>query len=318
MSELRQGRLRQGWGYLDNQNLETIEHFLASDEPLTDDQYRCWRGNRRLLHSQEDGVALGDIVFLPNLPEDGQWLVAEVVGTYAYSIDPTVQDLGHILPVKLLNQDAPINPLSKHVCANLRRSFTCRSRFWSLELYREDVSRLLDALQRDEDLTNATEAVQHLRDLQEANRKRIECALRQHFGAAEFEKPVKMLLKSIYGKDAVQHTGGSTEKGADFKCVYVDPLGLEHVIVIQVKMWEGIAADGWPLQQIKQRVKHEENVAAGIVMAMAEEMSDSFRDQLRDLQRDSDLQHVNIDVMLRDSICDLFERYLPDIVLAGE
>ena len=97
--ELKNGRLRQGWGYDATQNLELIRAALQKGEGLTDLQASCWRGNRRLLSSERDGIREKDIIIVPHLPKYGVWSIVRVVGPYRYEIPDTTGDHGHVVPV---------------------------------------------------------------------------------------------------------------------------------------------------------------------------------------------------------------------------
>ena len=63
--ELAHGRLRQGWGWTGEQDLRAIAADSQAGKSLNDAQKSTWRGNRRLLDSEPDGVCQGDIVLLP-------------------------------------------------------------------------------------------------------------------------------------------------------------------------------------------------------------------------------------------------------------
>ena len=69
--ELQAGRLRQGWGLRDEQNLRLIAAARAAGTALNDGQRSTWRGNRRLLDTEPDGVRVGDLVLLPHLARHG-------------------------------------------------------------------------------------------------------------------------------------------------------------------------------------------------------------------------------------------------------
>ena len=58
--ELTAGRLRQGWGYRPDQNLNVISRLRLEGGRLNDHQKVTWRGNRRLLPTERDAVRLGD------------------------------------------------------------------------------------------------------------------------------------------------------------------------------------------------------------------------------------------------------------------
>jgi hypothetical protein len=97
-----------------------------------------------MLADEPDGMQIGDLVLLPHLPSEWRWSVVRITGSYRYSIDPQVGDLGHILPVEVIAADLGDDQLTDEVrsmrafppvCAACvgRRTWTLRS---SLELRR--------------------------------------------------------------------------------------------------------------------------------------------------------------------------------------
>jgi len=67
--ELQQGRLRQGWGYHEDQNLQTVAQLSWQDQKP--DQ-RVTSRQRRMLGGK-DGWQEGDIVLVPNMPKQGMF-----------------------------------------------------------------------------------------------------------------------------------------------------------------------------------------------------------------------------------------------------
>src|SRR3954453_23774824 len=83
-SELHAGRLRQGWGYRPELNLENLAETRRRGGRLAKYQQDAWRGNRRLLPSQPDSMQVGDIVVFLHLPRYGVWSIARVTGSYRF------------------------------------------------------------------------------------------------------------------------------------------------------------------------------------------------------------------------------------------
>ena len=75
LAELSEGRLRQGWGYRAELNLKLLRKKIDSGKKLTDEEAAAWR-NRRLLDTEPDGLKPGDIIILPNILEQGLWVLA--------------------------------------------------------------------------------------------------------------------------------------------------------------------------------------------------------------------------------------------------
>ncbi len=136
--ELQAGRLRQGWGYRPELDLENLARLGHRGVKLAKYQHDAWRGNRRLLPTEPDSMQVGDIVVFLHLPEYGRWPIARVTGGYRFEISHEqnavdgTPDYGHIRPVELLTGDRPIDAQSDDVSEDLRRAMRPRIRMWSL------------------------------------------------------------------------------------------------------------------------------------------------------------------------------------------
>jgi hypothetical protein len=143
--ELSAGRLRQGWGYRDDQDLHVIARIRASGGRLSDHQRVTWRGNRRLVPTERDAVRSGDMIVLPHLPSYGLWTIVRVTGDYRYSIDDGRNsgghpDFGHVLPVVILTH--PIPWRDPAVPDNFKYAMRNQIRMWTLDPYGDDVEQL--------------------------------------------------------------------------------------------------------------------------------------------------------------------------------
>lgn len=102
-AEATKGRLRQGWGWDDSQNLDVIAEAVRRGRDLNDEQ-RVARRARRMRTSEPDGMRLNDLILAPNLPT-WPWLsVFRVAGSYRWDrLDITRFDkFGHVIEVELL------------------------------------------------------------------------------------------------------------------------------------------------------------------------------------------------------------------------
>jgi hypothetical protein len=232
-SELKAGRLRQGWGYREDQNLEAIAARRKKSAAITDEQQDAWRGNRRMLGSEPDSIQDGDIILVPHLPEDRHWSILRVVGPYRFQIPKAPKDYGHVLPVELLSEDRPVGFQAKGVAAGLRQTMRNLSRLWNIDHLAEPVEQILKSLQEPTGPSGDDEG-----DRLEALLGEIEAAgwerFRFYFQGAEFEAPCVRLLETLYGEGNVEHTGGKNENGADAICSYRDPLGVPHRVAVQI------------------------------------------------------------------------------------
>jgi hypothetical protein len=142
-AEAQQGRLRQGWGWNEAMNLDTIAETLRRGGELTGDQPLTMRA-RRMRTSEPDGMRVGDLVVAPNLPVWGELSVFRVAGSYAYSMDapqPSGDRFGHILPVELLL--AAVDRRSAHVSDALRAALRVQTRLYNITAIGGEVERLL-------------------------------------------------------------------------------------------------------------------------------------------------------------------------------
>jgi hypothetical protein len=142
-SEAQAGRLRQGWGWADEQDLGVIEATLRAGKALSEEQQVAWR-SRRMLSSQSDGMRVGDLIVSPNLREWGELGVFRLIGEYEYVLAATPRSgdrFGHILPVELLV--GPIQRRHPSVSDALLSTLRNLGRLWNINGYGGDVERLV-------------------------------------------------------------------------------------------------------------------------------------------------------------------------------
>jgi hypothetical protein len=315
-SELEAGRLRQGWGYRTDQDLNILKALRDQGEPMSADQQASWRGNRRLLESEPDGVRSGDLVLVPHVPQHSVWSLARVNGKYHFE-DPTEEnsggfaDYGHVLPVELINtKERPISPYEQGVAATLRQTMAVRSRMWNIDGLGTEVDGLVGLLKSGE--PPAAAASNRLPKVLSAAEGAAWEELIRQFHGAEFERPCVLLLEALYGEGNVEHTGGSGEQGADAICTFADPLGIPHRLAVQIKMWSWDA--GWtrPLDQIKQAYGAYEGITGGIILSTSEAVTDRFEERRSELEAEL---KIPIRVILRDELVRLFVANLPRLAL---
>lgn len=143
-AEAQAGRLRQGWGWAAEQNLEVIAAIVRRHGELSEEQQMAWP-SRRMLSTQPDGMRPGDLILSPNIPEWGRLSIFRLIGSYEFAPDaPRRFDdrFGHVLPVVLLIGD--IDRRSAEVSDALRMTLRNPSRLWGISPYGGDVERLVD------------------------------------------------------------------------------------------------------------------------------------------------------------------------------
>jgi hypothetical protein len=142
-AEAQRGRLRQGWGWNEEMDLDTTAEVVRRGGELSVEQQLAWRA-RRMRTSAADGVCLNDIVVAPNLPVWGELSVFRVAGSYEYLLDnprSSGDRFGHILPVELLME--AVDRRSPMVSDGLRAMLRPQTRLYSITAYGGDVERLL-------------------------------------------------------------------------------------------------------------------------------------------------------------------------------
>lgn len=274
LDELRQGRLRQGWGHHDDQDLRLLAKKRKRGEDFSAREQAAWR-NRAMLGAH-GGIQISDVVILPNLPSRGEFLLVEVTGPYRFEplklsgdfdVNRLGQDYGHVLEVKKLDELKPIPFRDDRVHAGLRASLTCRSRLWSLADYGPNIEELLVAPTTTQawDLKGSFSRLldRALQDVYEPLEAKIDTLLHQSFSAAEFEVPCLLLLRSLFPGAEVAHTSGPTEHGADLVVTWEDPLAdssssedLSFRAVFQVKNWRDHAHDLHAVDQLVEAISY--------------------------------------------------------------
>ena len=149
-TELLEGRLRQGWGYREDQDLELLAQIRRAGGTLDAGQQATWHGNRLLLPTEPGAVSTGDLIVLPHLPRYGTWSIARVTGGYRYAIsdqrnatDHAQLDYGHIREVRVLTGPLGIEPWDEGVSAHLRAAMRPRIRMWNLDAFGEAIEGLV-------------------------------------------------------------------------------------------------------------------------------------------------------------------------------
>jgi hypothetical protein len=311
-SEIKAARLRQGWGWRDDQDLRLLVRLREQGTPFNEPQQKTWRGNRRLLSTEPDSVQFGDVVITPHLPNHGVWSIVRVVGDYFYDGpgDPESnrgEDYSHVLPVELLTtEERPISPFEEGVAAGLRQTMGVRSRMWNIDGLAPEVEALLELVRSGAAPVAASlNRLPHV--LTSAEAAAWDEIVRQFHGA-EFERPCIMLLEVIYGEGNVEHTGGRSERGADAICTYSDPLGIVHRAAVQIKMWSWDADWIRPLDQIRQAHGAYEGITAGVILSTSEQVTDRFEAARAALEAEL---RILVRVLLREELVRLFLTNLP-------
>ena len=235
--ELEQGRLRQGWGYAENQKLPETKDSGA-------------RKNLSMYHN----VKKGDILLIPRLPDWGSVAIAEAAEDwkegYKFEIDDEKKDYGHIFPAKYIGC---FNRHGKDVSGNIQSTLKARNRFWNISRLSEDVEKIMQNLEGNKESTSVIENIKNIVsekvktyfDLKECC-DRIVDEYNKKFTASQWEEVLKNVLEKIYPEYEIEKTGGMKEEehGTDI-LVNVPGISISesYNIAIQVKNYEGKISD---------------------------------------------------------------------------
>ena len=252
--ELEQGRLRQGWGYAENQKL-----------PNTTDS-----GARKNL-SMYHNVKEGDILLIPRLPDWGSVAIVKATEdwdkVYRFEIDDEKKDYGHIFPAEY---KGCFNRHGKDVSGNIQSTLKARNRFWNISRFSEDIEKIKGNLERNRESTSVIENIKNIVseqvkssfDLKRFSEKVID-EYNRKFTASQWEEVIKNILEKIYPGYEIERIGGSKEEkhGTDILVTISGLSNLEkYNIAMQEKNYNDVISDNNIDNIIKQINKAEEYV----------------------------------------------------------
>ena len=238
-NELQNGRLRQGWGYDNGQDLNN----MTVDEGAG--------RNRRMLD-----VKKGDILLVPRIHRWDEVSIVEATEDwdkgYRFEIDEKLCDYGHIFPARCLRHFKRNSPI---ITGEVRSSLHNPMRFWNMDYYSKsidaivesDQDKLLEIQSLDERFKSTIIKVyESLFDSNSFSSQLFDIMCKQ-FSRDEWEYALIAGLKLLYPKPyfRVERTGGVSEclHGTDitvsFKSIVSET---EYVIAIQVKDYEGFVS----------------------------------------------------------------------------
>jgi hypothetical protein len=317
-SELREGRLRQGWGYDLSQDLRLIQGEIVQGgnwwERLSETQKEVLP-HLRMLSEAEDSIQVGNIILVPNLPDDGFFVVLEVIGDYYFDpinlsseqdYNELNKDYGHVLPVRLII-DKGINKYADSVDASIRSTFRTPMRMWNLDNYQSVIERLIKDYQEGKDLSTSTSgearlnrawetALSHARGVLH---EKLGLELDTRFQAAEWEEPIKFVLENLYPRASIRWVGGPQEYGADVIVQIQNHFGdLPWLILVQVKNYTGEIGPS-VLKQLRtayDRYSKEGQILSLVVMTTANKAASDFIDGAHTLSEEF---NVPVEIVLR-------------------
>ncbi len=314
--ELKQGRLRQGWGYKPEQDLrEVVPRMNEEWDQLTPEQQDVYR-HRKMYQWQGKGVRIGDYILVPRMPSLGRFTLVQVTGEYRYEIFRT-GDHGHVLPVELLTPDG-VAHYNKHVDSGIRRTMRAQSRMWSIDGYADSIDKIVQAAQQGENILDESDAAARLKvavesALEQARNelvRQLGPKLDEQFRAAEWEDVIIKALEQLYpgAMAEVRHTGGSGEQGIDIVLRITNHFAAGSVevtdwmMLIQVKDYQGTMYGTGAIEQLRQGLNaygQEGKTIALVVMTNAEQADEECVKAAKKLEKETD---VPVFLVFRDEL----------------
>jgi hypothetical protein len=257
-SEIQEGKLRQGWGWDEKQDLR---NFKMDDGA----------GRNRPMF---DKVKKGDIIIIPQLPYWGEVSLLEATEDwnigYRFEINNKFNDYGHIFPVKYIKKFSRHN---EKVTGNIRSTLKNPSRFWNIDHYQADVKLLLtteqDVLFIQQDyqsrLENSIGSVFEDVFNIDAFSDKLYNKLIEQFTRDEWEHALVYGLKKLFPFYQIERVGGIKEAQHGTDILIKMPslvANFQYAIAIQVKDYKGYvgneviaqinkADDYWKQENIK-------------------------------------------------------------------
>lgn len=247
--ELKKGRLRQGWGYNDGQNLKNMTFDKGA------------RRNRPMLKVKKD-----DIILVPHIK--GYNILTFVKATedwdkgYSFNRNTPSGDYGHIFPAEIVMS---INKWDANVPSSIHKTLKSKSRFWSLNPYAESIKKILSLSPQEtaqfnprKNMHTFTEDIFEQLFDHKAFKDKIYKHCCDNYQSTNWEFLLTEALKVLYPQYIVEHTAGKTEKehGADITITIPGLFGSSYIIAIQVKDYEGKV---WNKQDVIDQINKAEN-----------------------------------------------------------
>ena len=255
--ELKNNRLRQGWGYHESQDLRKVTALnVKNQNPVQRKTFR-----QRHMLGGEGGWQDGDIILVPNMPKKGMFALVEIIGPYRFEIAPDQQDFGHIREVKLLTPHGVANT-SKFVHSDIRSTLRNAGRTWKIHDCNDAIEHIIKRAEDDELKIHSTNIQRTASVLEKAFNAASETlqsefteGLHGALGKAEWEGVIAKALCTYFPTGRVKRTGGPNEQGADVVIELPNPFSEDAawIIVIQVKDYNDKVGEG-VIGQLRQAI----------------------------------------------------------------
>ena len=277
IQELNAGRLRQGWGYLDELDLNKILHKKNAGMALNTDEIGTWDHCDKMITA----IRAGDYIVVKNIPTNNHFTIVVVIDGYGFDLDKSVGDYGHYLKVDRIGEyhkNAEVVPSELVSALNRERN--------SIRItYKHDNSVVgLLKFKGDPRATMPEAFKEKVYRWKKSLEKNLWDEMSKDLNATLFEQLIKELLRRD-GFENVRWTAGAGEKGADIIAERAIDYGLVVKIAIQVKYHKGVTSDRTGVDQIVQAFEaHEADV--GLLVTSADELSDDLKEYISSRQKE--------------------------------
>ncbi len=296
LAELHAGRLRQGWGYDESQDLRILQANWQNGIPLTDIQQAAALHWRMANGPEGEYMQVDDLVVVPNSPIDGLFTICRITDDYEFDIATDFEDFGHIRPVEVIGPAGGVANNHELVDAALRRSFRCPLRMWNVTPHQECLNFIVEAELPQESFAQGVEAgarveavvAELITEPLNLMAERLGVTLPATVRAEEWEPVMRTALESLFPV-SVHHTGGPHERGADIDIVIPNPFveGREWIVPVQVKDYKGeVDARVADQLEIAFDARSESNQVIAVVLLVSNAMaSDNLKERMDALSR---------------------------------
>jgi hypothetical protein len=284
-NSLKNGEGRFGWSYIESADLKELQKRVDEKgwDSLIDEEKDCYQAFLLDLKA-------GDYVVYINVPEWGKCTVAKVTGQYQWKFEDA--DFNHRFPVDPSSvyvfdrNDASVHPA-------LRSRLKLQGRWWRIYL-KDEFIELLEVHKK-----GVTPSVRtpesNLRFLSnEIQPFLLSITQRIHRTHPNYDLEclIVEVFKKIPGVIDVKWQGGAGDHGADILVTFDGGLpipGLEkqHVLVVQVKSYEGDHWDTRAVEDIKRAFDHYREASMGLIISTANAITTPVEQELDKLKEES-------------------------------
>lgn len=300
VSEIHEGRLRQGWGWDIKQDLRNLQ----LDEGA--------RANIPIFNN----VKQGDYLLIPHCPSYAFVSIVRAAQDFStgYSFKIDKKDYGHIFPIeKDFHLEFARN--SKVVDADLRSTLRTPMRFWNMNNYGDSILKIIDS-SLDDRKTPSQNEQRTIEMLEEAIvfslnenmlRQKLGELFEKCFQASEWEFALRKSLELLLPHCYVKRVGGKQEAkhGCDL-AVFIPSIekDRQYVIGIQIKDYKGIVGSD-VINQIKREGYWTEDSGYTLIDKYLI-IIDSSRDVNTKLEEEA--QKNNVRVLYKNDVYELLSR----------